>query len=95
MSLGFYGVFIGAGILALQFFFSTRNNIYWGVILPVAYIVFLTWQFVTNHIENTMGFILYLLLGMLFLGAEWNGGRKYLHEKRKKELDKMKTYDMR
>ena len=48
-----------------------------------------------NHIENTMGFILYLLLGMLFLGAEWNGGRKYLHEKRKKELDKIKTYDMR
>lgn len=95
MSFDFYGVFIGAGILALQFFFSTRNNIYWGAILPVAYIVFLTWQFVTNHIENTMGFILYLLLGLLFLGAEWNGGRKYLHEKRKKELAKMKTYDMR
>jgi hypothetical protein len=95
MSFDFYGVFIGAGILALQFFFSTRNNIYWGAILPVAYIVFLIWQFVTNHIENTMGFILYLLLGLLFLGAEWNGGRKYLHEKRKKELNKMKTYDMR
>jgi hypothetical protein len=95
VSLGFYGVFIGAGVLALQFFFSTRNNIYWGAILPVAYIVFLTWQFVTNHIENTMGFILYVLLGTLFLGAEWNGGKKYLQEKRKKELDKMKTYDMR
>ena len=95
MSLDFYGVFIGAGILAVQFFFSTRNNIYWGAILPVAYIVFLTWQFVTNRIESTIGFVLYLLLGMLFLCAEWNGGRKYIHKKRKKELDKMKTHDMK
>ena len=30
MSFDFYGVFIGAGILALQFFFSTRNNILLG-----------------------------------------------------------------
>lgn len=95
MSFDFYGVFIGAGILAVQFFFSTRNNIYWGAILPVAYIVFLIWMFVTNRIESTMGFILYLLLGMLFLGAEWNGGRKYIHGKRKKELDKMKTHDIK
>ena len=95
MPFDFYGVFIGAGILAVQFFFSTRNNIYWGAILPVAYIVFLTCLFVTNRIESTMGFILYLLLGMLFLCAEWNGGRKYIHEKRKKELDKMKTHDMK
>lgn len=95
MSLGIYGVFIIAGILAVQFFFSTRNNIYWGAILPVAYFVFLTWLFVTNHIESNMGFFLYLLLGILFLCAEWNGGRKYLHEKRKKELDKMKTHDMK
>lgn len=94
MSFSFYGVFIIAGILAVQFFFSTRNNIYLGAILPVAYIVFLTWLFVTNRIESTIGFILYLLLGMLFLCVEWNGGRKYLREKRKKELDKMKTPDM-
>ncbi|QWG81424.1 hypothetical protein EXW39_28290 (plasmid) [Bacillus mycoides] len=95
MSFSFYEVFIIAGILAVQFFFSTRNNIYWGAILPVAYIAFLTGLFVTNRIENTIGFILYLLLGLLFLCAEWNGGRKYLHEKRKKELDKMKIYDMK
>lgn len=95
MSFDFYGVFIGAGILALQFFFSTRNNIYWGAILPVAYLVFLTWSFVTNRLESIIGFFLYLLLGLLFLCVEWNGGRKYLHEKRKKELDKIKTHDMR
>ena len=95
MDFGFYGVFIIAGVLAVQFFFSTRNNAYLGAILPVAYIVFLTWILVTNRIESTIGYVLYLLLGLLFLIAEWNGGRKYLREKRKKELDKMKTRDMK
>ncbi|MBN6192934.1 hypothetical protein JQN58_39350 [Aneurinibacillus sp. BA2021] len=95
MDFGFYGVFIIAGVLAIQFFFSTRNNAYLGAILPVAYIVFLTWMLVTNRIESTIGYILYVLLGLLFLIAEWNGGRKYLREKRKKELDKMKTRDMK
>ncbi|KIL72974.1 hypothetical protein SD77_3035 [Bacillus badius] len=61
----------------------------------MAYIVFLTWMLVTNRVESTIGYILYLLIGLLFLIAEWNGGRKYLREKRKKELDKMKTRDMK
>ncbi|MCP3742024.1 hypothetical protein [Rossellomorea sp. BNER] len=91
----FYGVFIVAGVLAVQYFFSTRNSIYWGAVIPVSYIVFLTWMLVTNRIESTIGFILSLLLGILFLIAEWNGGRKYLHKKRRKELDKMKTHDMK
>ncbi|MED4718731.1 hypothetical protein [Bacillus badius] len=95
MDFGIYGVFIIAGVLAIQFFFSTRNNGYLGAILPVAYIVFLTWMLVTNRVESTIGYILYLLIGLLFLIAEWNGGRKYLREKRKKELDKMKTRDMK
>lgn len=85
---------IYAGILAVQFFLSSRNNIYWGAILPVAHIVFLTCLFITNRIESTFDFILYLLLGMLFLWIEWNLGRKYFHKKIQKELDKIKTLDM-
>lgn len=95
MDLGFYGVFIIAGILAVQFFLSTRNNAYWGAILPVAYFVLLTWMFISNRINSTIGYVLYLMLGLLFLIAEWNGGRKYVREKRKKELDKIKTFDMK
>ncbi|GAA0593869.1 hypothetical protein GCM10009001_07580 [Virgibacillus siamensis] len=90
----FYNVFIYAGILAVQYFLSTRNSIYWGAIIPVAYTVFLSWLFVTNRLESAIGFILILLVGMLFLIAEWSGGRKHLQAKRKKELDKMKTHDM-
>lgn len=65
-----------------------------GAIIPVAYIVVLTWMLVTSRIESAIAFILILILGILFLIAEWNGGRKYLREKRRKELDRMKTHDM-
>lgn len=95
MDISFYRVFIVACVLAVQFFLSTRNNAYWGAILPVAYIVFLTWMLISNRMNSTISYILVLLLGLLFLIAEWNGGRKYLREKRKKELDKMKILDMK
>ncbi|MGI8351984.1 hypothetical protein NiCM35_19695 [Niallia circulans] len=95
MDIDFYGVFITAGILAVQFFFSTRNSIYWGAVLPLLYIGFVTWMLATDRIESFIAYILILLLGILFLLAEWSGGRKYLHEKRRKELDKMKSHDMK
>lgn len=84
--------FIGA--LALQYFFSTRNSIYWGAIIPVGYISLLSWLLITNHLENTIHFILIMIVGLAFFIAEWFTGRKSLYEQRKKELDKMKTYDM-
>ncbi|MCR8644958.1 hypothetical protein NV379_20090 [Paenibacillus sp. N1-5-1-14] len=90
-----YRLLIVVGILAVQYFFSTRNNVYWGSVIPVAYIVFLIWMFVTSRIESNLGFILYLLFGLLFLIAEWSAGRKSLSQKRKKELDKIKTHDLK
>ncbi|WP_100329970.1 hypothetical protein [Bacillus xiapuensis] len=95
MDYGFYGVFIAAGVLAVQFFFSTRNNVYWGVIMPIAYVLFLTWMLATTRIDSTLGYVLSLLLGLIFLIAEWVSGRKYLQEKRKKELDKIKIRNMK
>lgn len=90
-----YGVLITAGVLAIQYFFSTRNSGFWGALIPISYIIFLTWMFVTNRIESALAFILALILGILFLFGEWIGGRKYLSEKRRKELDKMKAFDMK
>ncbi|WP_242457573.1 hypothetical protein [Insulibacter thermoxylanivorax] len=94
MDLGFYGVFIAAGVLGAQYFFSTRNHALWGAIIPAAYAVFITWLFVTNQIDHVMKYVLILLLGLLFLLGEWKSGRTYLREKRKKELDKMRAMDM-
>ena len=95
MDFGFYGVFMFASVLAVQYFFSTRNHVYWGAILPVAYIVMLTWLLLSNRLESTIGYVLYLMLGLFFLVAEWKAGRKYLQEKRKKELAQIKTRDMK
>lgn len=74
-------------------FFNQKQRLL-GAVVPVAYIGISTWMFVTERIESTFGFILYLLLGLLFLIAEWSAGRKSLHLKRNKELAKMKTHDM-
>lgn len=95
MEFSFYRFLIVVGVLAFQFFLSTRNNIYWGAILPVAYTVFLTWMYIAKDLGSILSYVLILLVGLLFLMMEWNGGRKYLHEKRKKELDKMKLLDIR
>ncbi|WP_232828031.1 hypothetical protein [Paraliobacillus sp. X-1268] len=88
-------VFIYAGILAVQYFFSTRNNVYWGAFIPVVFILFLTYMFVTNHIENIFAFILYLIVGMLFLLGQWFGGRESHRKRRRRELEKMESHDLK
>ena len=95
MDFSFYIVFIAAGALAVQSFLSTRDHVYWGSILPVAYIVLLTWMLLSNRMESVIIYVPILLLGLLFLIAEWRRGRKYVFKKRKKELDKMKIFDMK
>ncbi|MGN7939509.1 hypothetical protein [Virgibacillus sp. 6R] len=91
----FYFVFIVAAFLAVQYFFSTRNSVYWGAILPVVYLITMIWMLVTERLENMLAFLLYLILGMLFLLAEWKKGRDWVNEKRKRELEKMVTHDMK
>lgn len=90
-----YRILIIIGVLAVQYFLSSRNNVYWGAVIPAAYIVFITWMFMTGRINSPLAFALILLIGLLFLIGEWSSGRKYLNQKTKKELDKIKTYDMR
>lgn len=90
-----YRLLIIVGILAVQYFLSTRNNVVWGAVIPVAYVIFSIWMLVTDRYEGTLHFILYLLLGLLFLLGEWITGRKTLKQKRNKELNKMRSHDMR
>lgn len=94
MDFGPFGVFIIAAVLGVQFFFSTRKNPFWGVIIPAIYTGYVTWLFLDHQIESVIKYVLFLLLGILFLIAEWKSGRKYFHEKRKKELEKMRVLDM-
>ncbi|WP_431803237.1 hypothetical protein [Halobacillus andaensis] len=90
----FYMVFIIVGSLALQYFLSTRDQVYWGVVIPVVYTGAIIWMHIAGVIESFIAVTLYVLLGLFFLFLEWKRGRKSLVSKRNKELEKMKTYDM-
>jgi len=81
-------------ILGFQHFFSTRNNKYFGAILPVGYTLVMTWFFINNQFEKPLAFILYLLLGLAFLLSGWKAGRSKYKKDRENELNKMKTRDI-
>jgi len=91
---GFFDVFIIAAILGVQYFLSSRNSVYWGGLIPLVFVVWRTWILI-NEDENFLAYVLILLVGLAFLIGGWYEGRKALHEKRKQELDKMKSYDMK
>lgn len=91
---GFYDAFIIAGMLGIQYFFSTRNSVYWGAIIPVLLVIWLTWMLITVRIESILAYVLILIVGIIFLIEQWSNGRKSLRKHRKKELEKMQSHDM-
>jgi len=91
---GFYDVFIIAGILGVQYFLSTRNSVYWGGLIPIVFVAWRTWIFF-NESEKLLAYVLILLVGLAFLIGGWYEGRNALRKKRKQELDKMKSHDLK
>lgn len=91
---GIFDVLIIAGILGVQHFLASRNSVYWGGLIPLAFVVWRTWMYF-NGDEKFLAYILILLVGLAFLIGGWYEGRKALHKKRKQELDKMKSHDMK
>jgi undecaprenyl pyrophosphate phosphatase UppP len=79
---------------AIQYFMATRNPFILGVIMPVIFIGVMTWLFITNRIENKIMYIVLLIVGLILLIEEWVKGRKALHNRRQKEMNKMKTKDL-
>ncbi|WP_121641198.1 hypothetical protein [Virgibacillus sp. Bac330] len=91
---GFFDAFIAAGLFGLQYFLSSRNSVYWGGIIPLLFVVWRTWTFV-NENEKLLHYVLILSVGLAFLIGGWYEGRNVVREKRKQELNKMKSYDMK
>ncbi|MDM5291894.1 hypothetical protein QUF81_01140 [Peribacillus simplex] len=91
-----YKWLIFIGIMGVQFFLSRRNNAYWGAILPVLYLVFI-FGWLSNRMVNgnTFSLIIVAIGGLAILLGEWSNGRESLKKKRKKELEKMKTLDIK
>lgn len=81
-------------IFAVQCFLSTRNNILWGALIPLFFIGAMLWFYFENKVDNNLGFLVIVLVGLALLIEEWNRGRRLLHKKRAKEMEKMKTQDI-
>ncbi|AKG05864.1 hypothetical protein AAV35_013970 (plasmid) [Salimicrobium jeotgali] len=82
-------------MVGIQYFMSTRNSAFLGIIVPIAFITVMTWMFVTNQINSFLKFAVLLIVGLLFLLEEWVRGRKSLSKKRDNELNKMKSSDLK
>ncbi|MFJ7747527.1 hypothetical protein [Peribacillus sp. NPDC097295] len=90
-----YGLLIILLVIALQHLFSTRENPYWGALLPILYLLSLVYVIMTGILEgNIMKFTLLAVVGEFFLIGYWISGRKNISIKRKKELEKMKIQDI-
>lgn len=77
---GTYNFLVFAGFLALQYILSTRKSAYWGAIIPVLFVSYLSWIYSTAEIESFVAYIIILLIGLLFLSEEWSLGRKKLQK---------------
>ncbi|WP_054958480.1 hypothetical protein [Paenibacillus dakarensis] len=81
--------------LAVQYFLSTRNNGYWGSLLPVAYLTMTIYVHFSGMFDYSVKqLILFGIVGELFLIGYWISGRKIVENKQKKELTKMKAQDI-
>ncbi|WP_232698453.1 hypothetical protein [Brevibacillus daliensis] len=89
---------IALAIIGVQYILSRRNNVYWGAILPVVYVMTFVylWLFGTYFTNRGVTFDLLLAIfgGEVVLLGTWVKGREALKKKRKKELEKMELQDI-
>lgn len=91
---GIYDVFIIAAFLGIQYFLSTRNNPYWGALIPVVFTIWMTISLINGSINSLWFYFIILIIGLLFLLEQWDQGRKSLKKKHEKELEKMQAHDL-
>ncbi|WP_347860947.1 hypothetical protein U0355_09585 [Salimicrobium sp. PL1-032A] len=89
-----YNVFLFAGLLGMQYFFSTRENKFLGLIVPGVFTIIMAGMYVAGRIEHLLFVILVVPIGLLFFYEQWKKGREAVQAKREKELKKMKSYDL-
>ncbi|RAL24587.1 hypothetical protein [Thermoflavimicrobium daqui] len=90
-----YAFLIAIVILGVQYFLSRRDNAYWGAILPILYLMTMgyLWFFGTLS-GSTIDLVIAIFAGLIALLGAWASGRESMKKKRKRELEKMKSYDI-
>ncbi|WP_377890342.1 hypothetical protein [Alkalihalobacillus sp. R86527] len=82
-------------IILGQFYLSRRANAYWGIIIPIAYVIYFGWTFInTSEKVNSFSEVLAVVVGLVFLFSIWINGRESVKSKRKKELDKIELHNI-
>ncbi|AIF45287.1 hypothetical protein [Virgibacillus sp. SK37] len=83
-------------VLTLHHELSTRERAWPGGIFPAIYFIVFGYLLITKDLDiNSSRDIFFYILGFgVFVGI-WIDGRNSLKRKIKKELDKMKSYDMK
>lgn len=92
---GIYGWVIAIVVIGIQFYLSRKENVYWGAILPVLYLVFIVGWFIKKFGEvETLTLLLAAVGGFAFLLSIWINGRDSLKKKIKKEMEKIDLHDI-
>jgi len=82
------------GIIGLQYFLSRRQKVFWGAILPIAFIILTIVLLSFNSFNGWVSMIFPAILGLLILCGIWSNAREDLKKKRLKELEKMQAQDL-
>ncbi|MGN7479495.1 hypothetical protein ACTHOQ_16785 [Solibacillus silvestris] len=86
-------VLIIAICLGSQYFLASRRHMFWGALLPAAFVIWRgTILFTTD--DTVLSQILIMAFGLVFLLGQWVQGRKAFKIKQEKELLKMKAHDI-
>lgn len=83
-------------LLVLQHFLSSREQVWLGAIIPIIYVAIVGSLLIVGQLEvNSSRDAYFLGAGLLIFLGIWAEGRSSFKKKRKKELDKMKAFDIK
>ena len=78
-------------------FLSTRASVYWGAIVPTAFLSYCGWRLFTNHqilMDHPIKAPLAILFVLSIFILDCGTGRDSHKKKQQNELNKMKTQDI-
>lgn len=88
----FINLLIAISILVVQHFLSTRKKAFWGGVMPLCFTVLLVYLKFSGLADDEKDFWFIATLGTVILLSIWAAGRE---KRRRQELDKMKSYDLK
>lgn len=80
-------------MFGVQYFLSTRSNKFLGAIIPILFVIFVTFMYFNNNLGPITSIVL-LVLGLILLFEQWYKGNKQKKVNSDKEMVKMKGKDL-